>query len=244
MLAEFWHTYPYLMASLLLAICAGLLLWLRPDQRRAMLLSGMLGTPFGLFSFEYIGHYWHPKVIAFFIASPEDLIFSFAVGVIAWALASWFVRRRLVIDVQPRTFWTRYLGYSALGIGIGYAIKLIHPIGVMNSTLISVAVVGLLLAYLRPDLRLLAVHGGIWFGAFYCVWLLLSAGLWPQFLKQWISEEMLSLSPFGLPVYEFIWALGYGLVWPLFSGHILNARLTSANAMVHSPSPRAHSSVD
>ncbi len=241
---QVWHTYPYLMASLLLTALACLLLWLRPDQRRAMLLSGLLGTPFGLFSFEFVGHYWHPKVIAFFIASPEDLIFSFAVGVIAWALASWFIRKRLTIGFRARDLWVRYLSLSALGVGVGYAIKWTHPIGVMNSTLISVAVVGLLLAWLRRDLWPLALHGAAWFASFYGVWMLLSATLWPHFIAQWESEELLGVNPLGLPAYEFIWALAYGLVWPLFAGHILGARLTSAKAMVHSSSPRAHSSVD
>jgi hypothetical protein len=239
-----WREYPYLMASVLLCALALLIIWRRPAQRRELVLSGLLGTPFGLFSFEFIGHYWRPKVVAFFICSPEDLIFSFAVGVIAWALATWLLRRRLSASYTARSIAMRYFALSLLGVGVGYAIKWTHPIGVMNATLVSVAAVGLLLAGLRRDLWPLALHGAAWFVSFYFGWLVLSAALWPHFMAQWDGEELLHLRVFGLPTYEFLWALGYGLVWPLFIGHILGVRLTCANSLVHFPSPCAHSSVD
>jgi hypothetical protein len=235
---QWWSEYPYMMASLLLCAAAGVLLWLRPGQRQAMLLSGLLGTPFGLFSFEFVGHYWKPKVVAFFIASPEDLLFSFAVGVITWSLATAFLRRRLTINVIWPKFWRRYLGYALLGVGLGYAIKWTHPIGVMNSALVGMAATGIVLAWLRRDLWPLALSGTAWFGGFYLLLMLIGAAIWPGFIAQWKSEELLSVSLFGLPLYELFWALGYGLVWPLFAGHIMDARFVPCESSAALPSPQ------
>jgi hypothetical protein len=229
---QWWHEYPYMMASLLLCAIAAAVLWRWPGQRRAMLLSGLLGTPFGLFSFEFVGHYWKPNVVAFYIASPEDLLFSFAVGVITWGLATSFLHGRLRINVQPYVFWRRYLGYALLGVGVGYAIKWTHPIGVMNAALAGMAVTGVVLARLRRDLWPLALHGAAWFGGFYLLLMLLGAAIWPGFIAQWQSEELLSTSLFGLPLYELFWALGYGLVWPLFAGHIMDARFMPLEAVL------------
>lgn len=221
------HEYPYLATSVAMLLLACLGLWLRPLQAKYALLSGLLGVPYALFSFEFVGSYWHPRTIAFWwITSPEDLLFSFSAGVTAWLLATWPFGDNLRCTPSWNLLLRRYLGLSALGIGIGYAIKFTHPIGVMNSAMVGVVVVGGLLCWLKRDGLRISLAGMLGFGLYYLVLGAASIGLWPHFAEQWRSAELLSFNIFGLPSYELIWALGYGAVWPLFMAYIYSATFT------------------
>ena len=223
--------YPYLATALAMLLIAGFSLALLRSQAKPALLSGLLGIPYALFSFEFVGSYWHPRTIAYlWITSPEDLIFSFAAGVTAWLLAAWPFAGRIVWRFSPRRLLTRYLSLSALGIGIGYAIKFTHPIGVMNSAMVGVIVVGGLLCWLKRDSLRLAFAGMLGFGVYYLALGAVSISLWPHFVQQWISAELLKYNIFGLPSYELIWALGYGAVWPLFMAYVYDAALGAEQA--------------
>jgi len=219
---EFTQAYPYMATSLVMLGFAVLLLMARPAARDAAVLSGLLSMPFALFSFEFVGVYWHPRTVAYWrVTSPEDLLFSFCTGVIVWSLATWLGTPAPVAEIDAKRLMTRYLALSALGVGTGYFFKFFHPIGVMNSAMMGIGLVGVLIALWRRDTWRLALGGLVGFGAFYIGLGALISVLWPSFVGQWQSGEMLRFSVLGLPGYELVWALAYGAVWPLFMAHCL-----------------------
>jgi hypothetical protein len=221
---QFTQAYPYMATSLVMLGCAALLLISRPATRGAALLSGLLSMPFALFSFEFVGVYWHPRTVAYWRAtSPEDLLFSFSTGVIVWSLATWLGSPIPILAIDTKRLVQRYLALSALGIGTGYFFKFFHPIGVMNSAMVGIGLVGLVVAASRRDAWRLALGGLVGFGAFYIGLGALISVLWPSFVGQWQSGEMLRFSVLGLPGYELVWALAYGAVWPLFMAYCFDA---------------------
>lgn len=83
---DFINYHAYLWMSLCLLELA-LLSWvLVPSQRRLMLISGLLSTPFALTSYFFVPDYWQPDRMAVFITGFEDIIFSFANGMIVICL--------------------------------------------------------------------------------------------------------------------------------------------------------------
>lgn len=229
---SFFTAYPYLGGSLLMLLlaCACMLYW--RERWRMLAVAGLLCLPFACFSFEFIPQYWNPRLIAYFgFVSPEDMLFSFAGGALGLFVAAYPHRVRLQLKARPATVLRRYLLYSALGIGVGYLLKFTAPNPqVMPSTLAGVAVVGLLLWWRNPGLRPLARSGLLGFCLVYIAVMLVCAALWPHFIGQWTADSQLPLDFLGLPLFEALWAVAFGLVWPLYTGHILGASLLPAEA--------------
>jgi hypothetical protein len=224
--------FPYFGFSVLLLGVAGLCLswWqlrtlppLRANARRLLLTAGLGCAPFGLFSFMYIPKYWSPRLTTWFgPASPEDILFAIGTAAIAMCLALWPLAGRWELPATDwRMFFTRYLGFSALGIGFGYGLiySLLfvagYQIDTMLACLISIAVSAALVFSRRPDLLRLSL-GGALFAPFYWLALRLSFIIWPEFIHSWDAPEQSFGWIGGVPLYEVAWALGLGCVWPPF----------------------------
>lgn len=227
----FIQAYPYMatsLAMLALALICHALAW---RQWRAVLTGGLLMAPYGLFSFEFIPEYWNPRLIAWWgIASPEDLLFSYCTGVITCALAFLPLVHRLEFRFETRTALRRFLGLSALGIGCGYFTDWAVPgVDVMGGALLGACLVGVIMLVLRRDLWLIALCGALGFALFYLIVGLASLGLAPHFLGSWAPTREIAGQLWGMPLSEILWAMGTGLVWPLFIAHTGNARLAAKN---------------
>lgn len=203
-------------------LCAALAVYTSGRNARLLLYSGLLCIPYGLFSFEYIPQYWNPRVTFHFIASPEDLLFSLAGGILATRMLLTFQHGSYEVTRDRRLLWRRYLLYSALGIAIGYGVRFgIAGTPVMVSTLCGVVATGALLAWKRQRFIAGALLGGLAFAFVYAVLVRLSFWLWPGFARAWEDVEFHSGWLLGVPLFEIYWALGFGVVWPLFAIHCL-----------------------
>lgn len=219
--------YPYMAASLVLLhiLLAGLLL--ASGHRRLALLSGLLSAPFAMASVFFVPHYWSPVRLADFPAGPEDFIFSFATGGMAWLLAVWPNRRRVTAELSPGRFLGRYLGWTAAGVSLS-AVCWYSGFGPMGAAMAGFAVVGTSLLVRRRDLWPLPVAGGAGFSLFYAVFITAAVLAWPDLGMHWNAENLWGPRILAIPLEEIVWAAGFGTVWPLFMGHVFDARLAPA----------------
>lgn len=209
--------YPYLWTSLgLLGLALCCLYWL-PRQRKVMLFAGGAGLLFGFFSFEFIPHYWDPQVVWHFITSPEDLVFSFATGVLAWALATWQFNGQLSVEFDLKQAALRAVLYALPGVVIAYSFGLtIMNHMPMETTFIGAGVVGPVFFYLQRKLWRVAAIGGLAFTLLYFAVLKTSFAVFPHFYSAWTPSAQLPFEFAGIPAYEILWALAYGAVFPLY----------------------------
>ena len=209
--------YPYLWTSLVLLAVAAALLAAERRHRRSLWFAGSAGMLFGLFSFEFIPWYWDPAVTMHFIASPEDLLFSFATGTIAWWLALKMTGGKLELELGLAGCIRRGILFALPGVAIAYSLGLT----VMNhrpieTTLIGVGVMGLVFAWLKRGFILPICCSALLFGLFYLVLLKLALLAFPDFINAWHPQIQPGYTVFGVPPFELYWALGYGLVFPLY----------------------------
>ena len=215
-------SYPYLGMCLIMLLLAVSAVMTARRNARLLLYSGLLCIPYGLFSFEYIPDYWNPRLTYHFIASPEDLLFSFCGGVLATRMLLFFQYGTYRISTERVLIWRRYLLYSAIGIAIGYGVRFGLPgTEVMVSTLVGVVVVGLILSFKRRRFVAAAFCTSLAFMLVYGLLIRLSFLLWPRFSMAWEKAEFHSGWLLGVPLFELLWALGFGFVWPLMAIHCL-----------------------
>lgn len=226
-MADIWSTYPYLWWSLSSLTLALLILLRDPHQRRYCLVSGLLSAPYGFASLVYVPEYWNPiRIITFWKTGPEDLIFSFANGVVAWKIAALLTSGRLVSSIDLRHILFGYGVISGLGFGLTAACWSLG-VGIMASTMIACGPITLVLLVVRRNLWLLSLAGGVGFSLYYFPTLLLIFRIWPSFLDQWNSRNLWGASLVGIPADEMVWAFVYGLVWPLWMGWLFRSRINN-----------------
>jgi hypothetical protein len=225
--------YPYLAWSLVLMAAVGAGFAVCPArQRRPMLLSGLLAAPLALVSSSaFVPDYWKPVCIAQFLASPEDILFSFASGGIVWLMAAGFLRTRMAVDVRPKRLVRRYLLCTVLGLvlSLGCVLSGARP---MTAAIVVGLGLGVALLWRRSDLWPMAMAGLVGFGAFYSAWLCGVSFATPWFCDQWNAEGLWGPRLRGIPLEEYVWGAGFGAVWPVFAAYLFDARLTR-------PSPAA-----
>jgi uncharacterized membrane-anchored protein len=241
--------YHYLGFSLKMLAIALLIGWCwrhygSAQEVRAHWLAFLLCAPFGLFSFEFIPKYWDPQLLWWFgPASIEDIIFSASTGAIGWFAAAWPLRWRLrhgmLDDVEcsgQQPHWLRLLRRfvfgAAPGILVAYAIGLgVSGTEVMTATLWGIVCGGLLLLWRMRSLWQLGLLGGLAFGIAYCAFVKLIFTLWPDFMQAWGIAHQPHVWVWGIPLYEGLWAIAFGAVWPLFVSLCLGTKLLSSQTV-------------
>ncbi len=223
------EAYPYLFGSLALLGLSAVGFWLLPDQRRPMLLSGLLAAPFALASIELVPEYWNPVRVAVFLIGPEDVIFTIAAGLLAWSLAVFPLHRRLVLDFHLREM----LRPLAFCLFLGFVVHVVCRLGGVRgiqSHMVPAAVVGAVLLVLRPSLWPIPLVGALFFPPVYLSVPLVLLRLRPDFLLQWNAAHLSGVFLFGVPGEEALWALGYGAFWPLLVAFVLGGELRVSRA--------------
>ena len=215
--------YPYLASSLLglLILLVGLILG--SGQRRLAVLSGMLSAPFALASVFFVPEYWAPVRLADFPAGPEDFIFSFATGGMAWLLAIWPLRGRFTAGLDPGRFLGRYLACTVSGVALS-GFLWASGMGAMASAIIGIAALWGALLWRRRDLWPLSATGAIGFTLFYTVFVLAVVVAWPDLRLHWNADNLWGPWLLIVPLEELVWALAYGAVWPLFMAFVFDTR--------------------
>lgn len=220
-LGAFFHTYSYLAVALYLLLLFALAWALYPSQRRCMLLSGFLSTPFSLANVILVPEYWSPKWIWAWHTGVEDMVFSFTTGGLAWIIAIRCMGNSL--SLRPMFAWRRYLAGIVIGTVTAVILYLLGW-NTMRSILGGMFSLGLFLLLRQRHLWPLVLGGGMLFLAGYLLHLKVIFAIWPGVMSTW-SPATLTDMLWGLPQDELVWALGFGCTWPVFMAYIFNARL-------------------
>lgn len=209
---ELLHAYPYLLGSLALLVLASLALWARPEHRRGMVWSGLVSTPCALLAVVFVPHYWEPQQVFWFVAGPEDLIFSFANGVVVWGMVADGDLEITRVPPWSRTTWRLVLLLAVFSLQWLALDRL--GLRLMDGACLSATTILAFLMLRQPDLWRAAVRGSVLFLTYYVLWLIALDRLAPGFLAQWKHERLSGLRLGPIPAEELLWALLFGAVWP------------------------------
>lgn len=217
------QSHPYLIMSLILVVFSVTCLAACPSQRRLMVLSGVLAMPFCLYEFAFIPEYWSPSTVGGGKVGPEDLLFSFSTGGIAWLIATFGTRYSLTVNFQKSVFLRRFVGSSLMGV-VFSLIFWVLGVPIMTSILICYILGIVFISWRFPRFHSLVVKGAIGFAIIYTIILSGMFIISPGFISQWNSDNLSGFMVAGTPVEEALWALCFGAVWPRFIAYVLDAR--------------------
>jgi len=216
--------YPYLVCSMGLLITALIAIYFVPERRWDLLIAGLYATPMALNSIAMVPEYWNPRRIAVLLIGPEDLLFSFSFGVIAWSLAVFPWRSRLALRQRslPALIWAAILALSGF---LLYSAVRITGAMTMNSHLAAMAALTLALLALRRHLWRLSVTGALSLPLFYTLASMPVVFVWPEFFSQWSEGGTSGYSFVGIPIEELLWCMAYGACFPAMLGSMFDARI-------------------
>ncbi len=221
--------YAYLILSLaFLGLFIGGLVISPRRIRGSIVLSAFLSAPISFASLIFVPGYWNPNRIIHFIIGPEDFIFSFSTGGIAWLTAVWFVRHKTIFTFEKRTIVSRYIKFIVMG-SIIDLLFLMMNVGIMFSTVITIAILGLWILFKRVHYWIISIGGLIGFTVCYLILLKLGFTFFPDFIYQWNFENFCGLFIWGIPFEEIVWSMACGSVWPLITAYLFNAQLAVPN---------------
>jgi hypothetical protein len=217
--------YPYLGWT---AAYFGLLLLLLtispPPQRRAALLSALMNLPLAFTEALAIPAYWNPsRTVTWLSVSPEDILFCFTSGGMAWILATMPLGKRLRLNPRPGFIMSRYSLSCAVGLLMYLAVKALNA-KPMLLLLLPVSAAGILLLWLRPGYWRISAFG--LFGCTLVHFLLVktSFALTPSFSQSWNASNLWGPILWGVPLDELVWSAAAGAVWPMCMAYAFDTR--------------------
>lgn len=206
--------YPYLHMSILLFYAFMLLFRINRNLRPLLVLGGIASTFYSFTSPIFVPAYWEPVRLGNLFVGLEDLVFSFANGGIVCFFALWPLRKRIQIRCTVRNTFLRYLFWTSFGAFFSYLIKMAGG-SVMFCFLFAMLITGSVLIVKNRGYWRLSLSGGPSFTILYFGIIFISGMLFPSFHTQWTHENLWGIHFSGFPIEEFIWAFGFGSVFPL-----------------------------
>jgi len=223
--------YPYLSEACILLLLGLSTFWILPHHRKSLLLAILLLLPAAITARHHVPHYWDPVVVARFICSPADVIWTASCGIIAWFLAILPFHRRVT---TPGRLLRPILLIAACYLSGGIIFELLHrtilprPEDVMPASVLLMLLAAIFFAWRGPSEIPLGVAGGIG----YCLFHIADVGLgflaWPHSKEAWNPDAQLSWEFLGVPGWEIIWGACFGLAWPLVFAGVTGIRLLPA----------------
>jgi len=231
-MGPFGTGYAYLGFSAMLLVASGTLALVLPGRRHALAVAGVLAAPAGVLDIFFIPAYWQPVTMFATPVGPEDLLFSFAVGVISCGLAFGRTAPSQTAGSPLSVSWGRYAAIVA-----GYVIWMAvvtraTDIRVMDAAVAGMVMVGGTLIWRTPALLWPGLRGAVLFGGLYVLALLGAFELWPGLASQWSPSAASGARVLSVPSGEIAWALVYGGVYP-----VLFASVTDVQLAVETPTP-------
>lgn len=222
----------YLVGDWVHLVMVGLLLALRPDQRRSLLWAGGLLVPTVVLGPLSGGDRWIAPTIGGRAIGVEDLLFCFCFGALAWAFA---VPRGSAYLVDPAAagFFRRLALVGAIGLVAYFALLGAGvPPGWVYDAL--PAGLGLAMVALRPPLALTALRGAVLFTLYYVAMLAAMIALFgAPFRALWTVGP--GPHVLGLPLEEILFATSLGAAWAPFliwASDRQRARITGRGARI------------
>ena len=219
------RSYPYFFTTIggILAILLVTGIALGRDQRRTVVMSGVLLMPAFPAAAVFDYDYWSPARIGGRILGIEDLLFTFLAGAGAWLLATWPFRTRIITDLRLKPMLRRYATSMLIGLLIFFLLFSTN-LDSMSSTLAIYGIWLVVLLFIKREFWQVALCGALTFGTVYPLLLKLVFFCWPHYLSQFSGHGIWSRKVAGLVVGEIFWGVGFGASWPLFLTFIYNAQ--------------------
>ena len=218
--------YPFLVANLLALPFLALAFLVAGRQRFAMIVSGLLFTPWGTFS-PLLDDYWSPARLGGYPVGVEDFVISFQTGASIWFWASLPQRRRLGVELRLRPLLVRAFCLAA-GFLLGVAALTLAGISAITQVIIiPAAIVGVLL-WLRPRLWRLALSASVGYSVSYAILLSALYALLPNLAGEWRAGQPWTIPVLSLPLGEIAWALVGAPAHALCFAFVAQARIADA----------------
>lgn len=225
----FCSRYPYLCASLVLLSFFIIAFFTQRKQRQPMLLSALFSAPYAFLSIFFVPTYWNPVRVIHFGTGIEDILFSFSNGGMVWLLATWPLRDRLMLDIQIKQIFKRYLILTSSGVTL-WLVLIFFGCNPMHGALFGIVAITVLILGLRIQLWPLGLVGALSFSLLYFIFCSILFALNPNFLLQWNFQSLSGNFILDVPIEEIAWSIGFGASWPLLIGYSFNARLSKKTA--------------
>lgn len=220
--------YPYLCWSMVLSLIF-IVIFIRAKRfRLLMVLSGFASALYSLTAVFFVPEYWQPVLLIKTLVGLEDVLFSFANGGIVAFMSFWIVRNRMQVCYSLDRLLTKFFFCTLFGVII---CSLFRKAGApfMTCCLYAMLVVGLALLVKNWRHWPLSLMGALGFTSLYTVIAgMLSIGF-PLFHTQWTMKNLWGYRFLSFPVEEYLWAFGFGAVFPLIMAFALGITLVVKN---------------
>jgi hypothetical protein len=233
---EFIRTYPYLLWSLATAAVLGLGVALSPAYNRTRtMLCGTLAFPFAIPAIFFGQAYWNPRRIIGILPSLEDVLYTVAAAGITWLLSTWMIHRRMSVNIKARTLLFRYLFIFVSGAPFAFG-SLWLEISPMSRLLLPIAMMGIVLLWLKPKLWIVAAWGCVGFAVYHILLLVTAFAVTPSFAESWYAASLWGPRLWGVPLDEIAWAAAFGALCPLFAAYVLDAQVMASARQIQTES--------
>lgn len=212
--------YVWLLWSSALLVPWGLVYWLFPVHRRAMLWASLFTMPFGLSEPLFVPEYWLPPSL-FDLAENtgfdiESLIFCFGiggVGAVFYNLLSGQVPSQIAVDERHKPLHRHH--YKALMAPFVVFVPLYSlPWNPIYPSIVAMLVGVIASTLCRPDLKRKSWIGGILFLVYYAIFLTGLEWSAPGYIERVWNLDALSGIMLGfVPIEELLFAVFFGMYW-------------------------------
>ena len=184
----------------------------------------------------FVPRYWNPPSL-FGLAQRtgfdiESLIFSFAIGGIAWALYNALVRRDLRPVPQAERHSARHR-FHAMALMIPYLsfpLLYVLPWSPIYPGIVALAIGAASTVACRPELGRKTLLGGMLFLTLYALFMLALVVFAPGYIEQvWNLADLSGVLIAGIPVEELAFGFTFGMYWSVLYEHF-SWRATGAHA--------------
>jgi len=203
-----------------------------------MLVVSLATSLLGLTEPLFVPEYWSPPSL-FDLAlrtgfDLESLIFSFAIGGLAFALyGSIFRGRHVAMSPHRRRLAHHHFHLWALltAPAILVGLLLATNLNPLYSAIIAMIAGGLAAWYCRPDLKLKMVTSAFLFLSLYFVyfWTLIVIAPVGYVEQVWNLAAISGILILGIPLEELLFALSFGFIWSSVYEHLTWRRLVLDN---------------
>ncbi|MCG3179821.1 MAG: hypothetical protein BIFFINMI_02167 [Phycisphaerae bacterium] len=211
--------YPYLTASIVLALLSAAMIAGWPRWRRLLLAGGLMALlPCALLARYYNAGLWEPRLLLDTpVVAGEDLLWAFAAGTITCFLAILTLARRLEQGTCPQRRRLQLLGLTAAGVA-GFTLGrwlFPSPAAMTVAHLGAVAAVSAVVLWRQPALWPVGLAGAVGYTLFHAADVFAFTHIWPATVDYWAVGGRLPGAILRVPTFEFVWAAGFGFVWPM-----------------------------
>jgi hypothetical protein len=205
--------YSYLGYSLIFLLLWAVFYILRPDLRRRMLWFSLIIAPLGpLSEFWFLKDYWRRPTITGYPISIEDVLFSFAIGGIAYSIYKVFFKMSVVEDHEsPPQAWLVVAFLIIIILPLLILTDVFHVNSIFSSAF-SLLLIAILTWVLRPDLLKPSILSGILVVILFFLVYKVMQVIFPSAIEYWcMGCNPLSMRISGINIEELLWDFSWGL---------------------------------